>query len=160
MAETTRRDEASPDAAAPAERVASQRDKDAKLAAKEAEKRQEIDAEFREDVRKAAEKRDKALSKLKTGRNLAEIAWNKTKAEEDPAYNAVDSTFRERLNTVVQTIRETGNADVVGLEAFEAEVKELVAEEGGPTGTALEPTAMPGKAEAEEDARSAKKAGK
>lgn len=153
----TKRDEARDDAAQPAERPATKKEADAKLAAKEAQIRQEADAEFREDVRKATEKRDKKLAKLKTGINIAEKAWNETKADDDPPYNAVSSDHKQKLDTIVQAVRETGNADVVGLEEFEARVKELVDEQGGPTGTALNPADTADKAEEVENAKSAKK---
>lgn len=152
----TKRDEAREDAAQPAERPATHKEADAKLAAKEAQIRQEADAEFREDVRKATEKRDKKLAKLTLGVNIAEKAWNETKAEDDPPYNAISSDHRQRLDTVVQAVRETGNADVVGLEEFEARVLELVKEQGGPTGTALVPATTANKAEEVENAKSAK----
>jgi hypothetical protein len=142
----TKRDEADKDASRPAEREAlalPTPEEAAKLEAKE----NEINAEFREDVAKAVEKRDKALAKLprKRGANTAEIAWNETKAEDDPAYNAIASDYRQKLDTVVQAIRETGNADVVGLEAFEERVKELLAEEKEAEGT---PTKVAAKAKA------------
>lgn len=126
--------------------------KAAEEGAKEEAKRAEIDAKFRDDVRKAAEHRDKALAKLPRTGNIAEIAWNETKAEEDPEYNAVAGDFRQKLDTVVQAVRQTGNADVVGLEAFEEKVKELLAEEkeaeGTPSKTAAAAKEVPDKATA------------
>lgn len=124
--------------------------KDAKEQAKEDEKareeaveeeqtRTEIDAAFHEDVAKASEKRNKALAKLdkKAGRggNIAEIAWNETKAEEDPVYASTAFDHRNKLNAAVDAIRTSGNADIVGLEAFEARVVELLKEEKEAVGT-------------------------
>lgn len=153
------RDEASAEAGRPAERPATAKDKEesAQKAAKAAQERSEADTEFREAVQKAAEKRAKRLEKL-GGTSIAEKAWNETKAEEDPPYAQVSGDFRQKLDAIVATIRETGNADVVGLEAFEERVKELVAEEGGPA-TGLDTTAGP-KGEAEEDTSAAAKRGK
>lgn len=114
----------------------------------------EADAEFREDVAKAAAKRDKAIAKFKSP-NVAEQAWNETKSESDPDYNAVSGDFRQKLDNVVQSVKETGNADVVGLEEFEKRVVELLAEQGVPAGSAgaLVPADMPGRpAEATEPA--------
>lgn len=120
--------------------------------AKDEQKRNEIDAQFREDVAKAAEKRDKALAKLSRkpghGGNIAEIAWNDTKAEEDPPYNAITADHRHKLDVVVDAVRTTGNADVAGLELFEARVVELLAEEKAATGT-VTPVAAAAKANAE-----------
>ena len=140
MADTNKpRDEASKDAPRPAEQSTNMAatTPTALDAAKEEAKRSEIDAQFREDVRKAAEKRDKALAKLPAVKhgNIAETAWNDTKAKEDPIYADTAADHRRRLDTVVQAIRESGNADVVGLEAFEGRVKELLAEEAEPAGT-------------------------
>lgn len=136
---TKPRDEADKDAARPAEQPAKATDteKAATEAAKVAAKRNEIDAQFREDVRKAAEKRDKALEKFgpRHGGNIAEIAWNETKADEDPKYGDAAADHRRKLDTVVQAVRASGNADVVGLEAFEERVKELLADEAEAAGT-------------------------
>ena len=152
MTDNKPRDEADKDAGRPAERPMTAAEKSkaaqktAEESAKEQAKRAEIDKEFQDDVAKAAEKRTKALSKLSPkarGGNIAEIAWNDTKADEDPDFGSVDATHREKLNYVVQTIRETGNADVVGLEAFEERVKELLDEEKEAEGT---PSKVPAKA--------------
>lgn len=140
MADTTKpRDEASKDATRPAEQSTNMAatTQTALEAAKEEAKRTDIDAAFREDVRKAGEKRDKALAKLPSSKrgNIAETAWNDTKTDEDVPYNETAADFRARLDTVVQAVRETGNADVVGLEAFEERVKELLDEEKEAEGT-------------------------
>lgn len=130
------RDEASPDAGRPAERAVSLAELTEESAKVEA-KRNEIDAQFRDDVAKAAEKRDKALAKLPrrgTG-NVAETAWNETKREEDPEYKNIAGEHRRKLDDVVNAVRETGNADVAGLEAFEERVKEVLAEEKEAEGT-------------------------
>ncbi len=112
-----------------------------KKATERAEGLSKADAEFRDAVAKAAKKRADAIAKLPGGGNIAETAWNETKADEDPEYNAVSSTFRAKLDDVVAAVRQTGNADVVGLEAFEARVVELLAEAGTPAGSgALVPT--------------------
>lgn len=144
------RDEAAPDAARPAEQSTNMAaTTDAALEGAEAEaKRADIDTRFREDVNKAAEKRNKALSKLPAERrkNIAETAWNETKAEDDPDFNAVTPDHRAKLNYTVQTVRETGNADIVGLEAFEAKVKELLADEKEAEGT---PSGVPARAKAQ-----------
>lgn len=110
-------------------------DKAKEEAAKRVEAEQKIDAEFREAVAKATEKRDKALAKLSPGSNIAETAWNETKAEEDPLYKDSTADHRRKLDTVVEAVKTTGNADVVGLEDFEARVIELLAEAGTPAGT-------------------------
>lgn len=147
MADTKPRDEASKDAARPAEQSTNMAATTATAleAAKDEAKRTDIDAHFREDVRKASEKRDKALAKLgpRAGANIAEIAWNDTKAEDDPAYNDCAADHRAKLDTVVQAVRATGNADVVGLEAFEERVRELLAEEAEAAGT---PSKVPAEA--------------
>lgn len=101
-------------------------------AADEAAKRQagitEADAAFREDVAKAADKRAKALAKLPGySGNLAEEAWNETKAEGDPEYKDLATDFRQKLDTAVTAIEQTGNADIVGLEEFERVVVRLIA---------------------------------
>lgn len=110
-------------------------------------KRNEIDAQFRADVAAAGEKRNKALAKLPAepgkGANIAELAWNQTKADDDPDYANTAGDHRRKLDTVVQAIRESGNADVVGLEAFEERVKELLADEKEAEGT---PSKVPAKA--------------
>lgn len=132
------RDEADKSATRPAEQSTNMAavTEEAQEAAKTEQKRTDIDAKFREDVRKAAEHRDKALAKLPRSGNIAEIAWNETKAEGDPEYRDVAGDHRLKLDNVVQAVRETGNADVAGLEAFEEKVKELLAEEKEAEGTA------------------------
>lgn len=139
MADTKPRDEASKTATRPAEQSTNMAavTQTAQEAAKEEAKRTEIDAAFRDDVRKATEKRDKALAKLPSSKhgNIAETAWNETKGEDDPPYNETAADHRAKLDTVVQAVRETGNADVVGLEAFEERVRELLAEEAEAAGT-------------------------
>lgn len=148
MADTTKpRDEASKGSPRPAEQSTNMAAmaQTAQEAAKEEAKRAEVDTTFREDVRKAAEKRDKVLAKLPTTRrgNIAEVAWNETREDSDPVYADTAGDHRRKLDTVVQAVRETGNADVVGLEAFEEKVKELLAEEKEAEGT---PSKMPAKA--------------
>lgn len=122
---TAKRDEADDKAARPAEQSTTAVTDSAQTEAK----RNAADAQFREDVAKAVEKRDKALAKLPGGGNVAETAWNETKADEDPAYNAVASDFRGKLDAAVRSITETKSAGIAGLEAFEARVKELLAKE-------------------------------
>jgi hypothetical protein len=150
MADTKPRDEASKDASRPAEQSTNMAATTATAleAAKEEAKRADIDAAFREDVRKASEKRDKALAKLPSEKrgNIAEVAWNETKGDDDPVYADTAVDHRRKLDTVVQTVRETGNADVVGLEAFEERVKELLAEEKEAEGT---PSRVPATAKAQ-----------
>lgn len=148
------RDEASKDAARPAEQSTNMAavTQTAQEAAKEEAKRTDIDATFRDDVRKASEKRDKALAKLPSSKhgNIAEVAWNETKTDEDPLYKDTVADHRAKLDTVVQAVRETGNADVVGLEAFEEKVKELLEEdkeaEGTPSKVAAAAKTVPDKA--------------
>lgn len=115
-----------------------------------AAERAEADAEFRETVQKAADKRAKRLAKLPAGANVAEQAWNETKDELDPLYNAVTPDHKFKLDTAVDHIRRTGSADIAGLEAFEARVKELIADEE-PT-AALQPASSAGKEEASQNA--------
>lgn len=157
MIDNKPRDEADKDASRPAERAATATemakaaDKAAEKAAETEQKRAEIDQQYRDDVAKAGEKRAKALAKLPAHRgNIAEVAWDETKREEDPLYNAVAPDHRAKLDTAVQTIRESGNADIVGLEAFEERVKELLAEEaeaeGTPSKVAAAAKAVPDKA--------------
>lgn len=112
--------------------------------------RAQIDAKFREDMHKAAEKRDKALAKLPNapGANIDEIAWNETKLDDDPPYNALTPEHRQKLRVVTDAVRATGNADVVGLEAYEARIRELLEGEKAPAGTAT-PVAAAAKANAE-----------
>lgn len=131
------RDEADKGSARPAEQSTNMAamTEAAKEGAEVEAKRNEIDADFREGVQKLQEKRDKALAKLPRRGNIAEVAWNETKEEGDPPYNAVASDHRQKLDTIVQAVRETGNADVVGLEAFEERVKELLADEKEAEGT-------------------------
>lgn len=157
MADTNKpRDEASKDATRPAEQSTNMAaaTQTAQEAAKEEAKRTDIDATFREEVQKAADKRTKALAKLPSEkhRNIAETAWNETKAKEDPEYKDTAPDHRAKLDTVVQAIRESGNADVVGLEAFEEKVRELLAEEaeaaGTPSKTAAAAKEVPDKATA------------
>jgi hypothetical protein len=138
---------------------------EAEKAAEEAAERQnainEADAAFREDVAKAAEKRDKAIAKATKGMstNVAEEAWNETKAEGDPEYRAVAADHRAKLDTVVEAIRTTGNADVVGLEAFEAKVVELLEKRGETPGEPSTPTGVD-RAAAIDEAADKKAAGK
>jgi hypothetical protein len=138
---------------------------EAEKAAEEAAERQnainEADAAFREDVAKAAEKRDKAIAKATKGMstNVAEEAWNETKAEGDPEYRAVAADHRAKLDTVVEAIRTTGNADVVGLEAFEAKVVELLEKRGEMPGEPSTPTGVD-RAAAIDEAADKKAAGK
>lgn len=158
---STKRDEASADAPRPAERTKTQAelDKAAEVAAKDAQIRAEADAQFREDVAKAQEKRDKRLAKLSTGTDIVEQAWNETKADDDPPYNALAADHLQKLRAVETAVRETGNADVIGLEAFEERLRELINEQGGPTGTALVPSAASGRPETEETAEDTKTKG-
>jgi hypothetical protein len=111
----------------------------------------QADADFREDVAKAAAKRQKVLDKYPDQGNIAERAWNATKSEDDVEYKALAGEFKQKLDDVVTAVRETGNADVVGLEEFEAEVVRLLAELDVPTGTALVPSG-PGREAADEAA--------
>lgn len=146
---TKPRDEAKPEATRPAEQSTNMAATTltALDAAKDEAKRNEIDAEFRDAVNKASEKRTKALAKLDSkrgpGANIAEIAWNETKADEDPVYGDTTGEHRNKLAEVVRAVRETGNADVVGLEAFEARVAELLAEVKEAAGT---PSKVPAEA--------------
>ena len=112
--------------------------------------RAQIDAKFREDIQKATEKRDKALAKLPNapGANLDEVAWNETKADDDPLYNALTPDHRQKLRVVSDAVRSTGNADVVGLEAYEARIVELLADEKAAAGT-VTPVAAAAKANLE-----------
>lgn len=92
----------------------------------------EIDTTFKDAVKAAADERAEALAELNEdfpSTNIAEQAWNETKAEADPLYADVAADFRQKLDVTVDTIKGTGNADEVGLEDFEARVKELLAEE-------------------------------
>lgn len=110
----------------------------------------EIDATFREEVKAAADRRAKALADLPGySTNFAETAWNETKAEDDPLYADVSPDFRRKLDTAVDSIRNTGSADIVGLEAFEARVKELIAEEK----EEKEPTAVATKSTSEKSGK-------
>lgn len=107
------------------------RDEADEAAAKTAEvqaTRAEIDAQFRADIAKATEKRDKALAKLPDtpGANIEEVAWNDTKRDDDPPYNALAIEHRQKLHTAAEAVRATGSAGIVGLEAYEARVKELL----------------------------------
>lgn len=125
-------------------------EKAALKSAEEAAKKQaavnEADAAFREDVRKAAEKRAKAREKAGANDNIAERAWNETKAEDDPVYGECALDFRQKLDAVVEAVRNTGNADVVGLEKFEERARQLLAEQGGePGSTALVPADSAGR---------------
>lgn len=133
-------------------------DKEAEEAAKQRAAIAEADADYREAVAKAAEKRDKAIEKATDGKsgNVAETAWNETKAEEDPLYKDCAPDHRRKLDDIVTAVRQTGNADVVGFEDFEAKVLELLTERGeSPAAVAAE------KAEkAADEAKDAKKAAK
>lgn len=97
----------------------------------------EADATYREDVKAAGEKRAKALAKVPGTGNLAETAWANTKSDEDPAYNDLALDFRQKLDAVVDAVRTTGNAGVVGLEEFEAEVVKLLEAEKPSTALAV-----------------------
>lgn len=90
----------------------------------------EIDATFREEVKAAADKRAAAMAELPgESTNMAETAWNETKSEEDPLYADLAMDFRAKVDVAFDAIKTTGNADIAGLEDFEARVKELLAEE-------------------------------
>jgi hypothetical protein len=101
----------------------------------------EADTAFHADVAKAAEKRDKVYADYPDKSNLAEMAWNATKTDDDPLYKDVVGDFRRKLDFAAETVRATGNADIAGLEAFEAEIKRLLTDLDIPTGTALVPAA-------------------
>lgn len=62
---------------------------------------------------------------------LAEQAWDAVRGT-DPAFKSCLSDFRSKLVFVTQAIIKTGRSGAVGLEAFEAEVKRLLSETGGP----------------------------
>lgn len=116
-----------------ATKLASDTKKADEKAAKEATERTaaiaKIDADFREEVKAASDKRTKALLKYPDLNNYAERAWNDTKSEEDATYAEVSLPYRQKLDAVVEAVKTTGNADVVGLEAFEERVRELIAAE-------------------------------
>lgn len=132
-------------------------EKAAQKAAEDQAKRNQIEADFREDVAKAADKRAKALAKLDPASvNVAEQAWNDTKPEGEPDYNGITSTKKAQLDLVVDAVRTSGNADVVGLEDFEARVAELLVERGETPGQ----VAIPGQALKEEIAAEKSKSGK
>lgn len=109
-------------------------------AAKVVAKKAEIDKEFQDTVAKAAEERNAKLAKLPItpGTNIAEQAWNETKADEDPVYGACAFEHRAKLDTAVDSIKRSGSADIAGLEDFEVRVKELLAEVDSTT----KPTAL------------------
>lgn len=115
---------------------------EADKAAKEAAERKaaidKADADFKAAVVKAAEAREKVLEKYPDLGNVAEAAWNETKVEEDPPYKDVTLDKRQKLDSVVDTIKTTGNADVVGLEDFEARVIELLKERKLPVAGVVE----------------------
>lgn len=123
-------------------------DKAAEEARERETKRNEADTEFRETVRKAGEKRAKVYADTGAG-NIAEQAWNDTRDEDtDPPYNEISFTKRQQLDAVVEALRTSGNADVVGLEEFEARAKELLVESGVEPGSAgVVPGAGPGRGE-------------
>lgn len=129
---------------------------EADKAAKEAAERKaaidKADADFKEAVAKAAEARDKVLEKYPDLGNVAEAAWNDTKLEEDPLYKDVAFTKREQLNAAVDTIKQTGNADIVGLEEFEKRAVELLKERHLPVAGVIEKT----EAEKKDEAKTAK----
>lgn len=100
----------------------------------------EADQDFRDAVKKAAEARDKVLEKYPDLGNVAEAAWNETKAEEGPLYKDVALTFRFKLDSTVDTIKQTGNADEIGLEEFEKRVVELLKERHLPVAGVIEKT--------------------
>jgi hypothetical protein len=112
-------------------------DKAAEEAAEQRAAINEADADFREAVAKATEKRDKAIEKATKGKsgNVAEIAWNETKSDDDPLYKDCAVDHRRKLDDIVTAVRQTGNADVVGLEDFEAKVVELLKDRGEEPGT-------------------------
>lgn len=101
----------------------------AEEAAKAAAERKQIEADLQEDVNTAVAKHDAALAELPGG-SVAERAWNATKADDDPVYREISSVKKQQLAEVEEAVRRTGNADVVGLEAYEAEVKRLLEAEG------------------------------
>lgn len=88
----------------------------------------EADSEFKDAVAKAGEARKKVLDAYPDAGNIAERAWNTTKRDDDVDYAAATLPFRQKLDTVVEAVRSSGNADVVGLEDFEAEVVRLLKE--------------------------------
>lgn len=118
----------------PSKTKQSEADKAREEAAKRTAALNEADATFREEVAKAAEKRDKARAKAGAPLSIAERAWDETKSDDDPLYRETALTHRQKLDDVVAAVRTSGNADVVGLEEFEARVVELLAEEGATPG--------------------------
>lgn len=146
----------------------SEADKAAEKAAERTNAINEADATFKEEVAKAAEKRAKAIEKVDgASTNLAEAAWDATKAEADPRYRDSAQSHRQKLDAAVVAIQQTGNADIVGLEEFEKEVKRLIAERGETIGEgALVASTGPGRGESETTAEAdtetvtSKKAGK
>lgn len=113
-------------------------------AAKRTAALKEADAKLAEAFAKAIEARDKVYAEWPDANNFAEIAWNNTKVDEDPLYKDVASPFRAKLDDAAATIRTTGNADIVGLEDFEVEVKRLLEESEIPVGSQnLSPVTAP-----------------
>lgn len=99
----------------------------------------EADAKFTEAVAKAAADRKKVYDAYPDSGNFAERSWNATKGDDDVPYDEVASTFRGKLDTAVDTIKATGNADIAGLEDFEAEVVRLLKEANEPVGGVVAP---------------------
>lgn len=106
-----------------------QADKDREAAAADAAAIAESEAEFKATVEKAADKHQAVIEKHSEP-NLAEAAWNATKSDEDPVYKGVSSEFRSKLDFAVESIQASGVASgIAGLEAFDAEVARLIAEQ-------------------------------
>lgn len=77
----------------------------------------QADTDFREAVAEAAAERQKVYDEYaEDGGNIAERAWNETKLDEDPDYNAVAADHRRKLDVAVDSIRTTGSAGIAGLE--------------------------------------------
>lgn len=67
---------------------------------------------------------------------LAASAWNSTRDPADPEFAFCATPHQGKLESAVIAIEESGNAGIQGLEAFEAEVKRLLAP---PTALAIVP---------------------
>lgn len=134
------RPEADPSATAPALTNATDIDLEASRKRNEIVKASE--AELQKTVEEASAKHQAVLAENPAPGSYAEIAWNDTKAEGDPLYAECTGDHRRKLDTAVDAITRTGRADIVGLEAFEARVKELIEAQksGKPVSKALATT--------------------
>lgn len=79
-----------------------------------------IESQFQSDMQDALNKRNKALAKFPSD-NLAEEAWNQTKAKEDPVYAECAMNHREKLDTHADSAIKSGLAE----SEFEKKVLEL-----------------------------------